>query len=89
MVRRAPSANNRQSWRVVMAGSGVNPGGPVFHFYQTPSSGYEALDMGIALCHFEQTCLEMGLEGRYRVLEEAPKGQQADYVISWTTIPEI
>jgi nitroreductase len=80
MVRRAPSANNKQSWRVVMDDGAL-------HFYKTSSFGYESLDLGIALCHFEQTCLELGLEGRYRVLENAPDGQQADYVVSWTTAP--
>jgi nitroreductase len=77
MVRRAPSANNKQSWRVVMEGE-------TLHFYKTASLGYENLDQGIALCHFEQTCLEIGLKGRYRVLPDAPKAQKADYVISWT-----
>ncbi len=76
MVRRAPSANNKQSWRVVMDERAL-------HFYKTPSLGYESLDAGIALCHFEQTCLEMGLEGRYETAEKAPAGEKAAYVASW------
>jgi nitroreductase len=80
MVRRAPSANNKQSWRVVLARDGA------LHFYQTPSMGYERLDGGIALCHFEQTCREAGIAGRYEVLPDAPqapKGQKSLYVTSW------
>lgn len=76
MVRRAPSANNKQSWRVVKEDE-------TLHFYKTPSFGYESLDAGIALCHFEQTCLEAGIAGRYEIRNDAPKGPRADYVTSW------
>jgi nitroreductase len=76
MVRRGPSANNKQSWRVVMEGAAL-------HFYKTPSMGYEALDMGIALCHFELACRELGIAGRYETVPDAPHGRKATYVISW------
>lgn len=79
MVRRAPSANNKQSWRVVLDERAL-------HFYKVPSMGYESLDMGIALCHFEQTCRETGIAGRYEVLSDAPRAardKKAAYVISW------
>jgi nitroreductase len=81
MVRRAPSANNKQSWRVVLA-----PDKAALHFYQTPSMGYERLDGGIALCHFAETCREEGISGRFETLPgapAAPKGQKALYVMSW------
>ena len=76
MVRRAPSANNKQSWRVVMADDKL-------HFYKMPSMGYESLDAGITLCHFEQTCRELGIGGEYKVLENIAQGKKAAYVISW------
>ena len=79
MVRHAPSANNKQSWRVVLDGDAL-------HFYKVPSMGYESLDAGIALCHFADTCRQEGIAGRYEVLPDAPKwpqGQKATYVISW------
>ena len=52
-VRLAPSAVNRQPWRVVVCGNS-------FHFYEKHGKGYKAgdgwdiqkIDMGIALCHF-------------------------------------
>jgi len=53
MVRWAPSAVNRQPWRVVVCGS-------VAHFYEKPGKGFAAndgwdiqkIDMGIAMYHF-------------------------------------
>jgi len=78
MVRIAPSANNGQSWRIVR-----NEG--IFHFYKTPSYGFSDIDIGIALCHFDQTCKELGLSGRMEV-GNVPSDKNAQYVISW--IPE-
>jgi nitroreductase len=76
MVRLAPSANNMQPWRVVSAPEG-------FHFYKTFSYGFASVDIGIAICHFEETCRELNLPGRWQVLESAPPGPRAEYVISW------
>ncbi len=97
MVRRAPSANNKQPWRVVMAGGGggglggsvLGGGGggasatSVLHFYAARSMGYEALDLGIAMCHFELTCREMGIPGHFEVLPGVPAAPKAAYVASW------
>ena len=77
MVRLAPSANNKQSWRVVMDDKRA------FHFYKSYSYGFDAIDLGIALCHFEQTCIEQQLPGHFEVLSNAPEGGKAAYVISW------
>ncbi len=76
MVRRAPSANNKQTWRVIL-GKGA------LHFYKVPSMGYESLDAGIALCHFAETCREEGIAGRYEFLSDAPEAKKAIYVTSW------
>ncbi len=81
MVRRAPSANNKQTWRVVLDESADTAG--VLHFYKMPSMGYESLDMGIALCHFEQTCRELGIAGHFEILPGAPQGKKAVYAVSW------
>lgn len=44
MVRLGPSANNKQSWRIVLNNN-------VLHFFETSSYGFSAIDMGIAqLC---------------------------------------
>lgn len=63
MVRLAPSAVNKQPWRVVVVGN-------VAHFYLNRSKGFgrdphldmQKIDMGIALCHFALTAEENGLE---------------------------
>ncbi len=81
MVRRGPSASNKQSWRVVVAHGDA---GKVLHFYKAPSMGYESLDAGIALCHFEQTCRELGLPGRWQTLPTAPTAPKATYLTTWT-----
>ncbi len=61
MVRWAPSAVNRQPWRVVITEHAA-------HFYEKQSKGYvdesgwdiQKIDMGIALCHFAYGLEETG-----------------------------
>ena len=65
MVRLAPSAVNRQPWRVVREGTN-------YHFYLKHDKGYvsaatgdlQKVDMGIALCHFMN-----GTDGRFRLAD--------------------
>ncbi len=96
MVRLAPSASNKQPWRVVLEGSaGVPQGatgtpaagsakGAKLHFYTSPSHGFDRIDLGIALCHFGETCREMGIPGRWKVLKNAPESpQKTVYAVSW------
>ncbi|MCR5010069.1 MAG: nitroreductase family protein [Clostridia bacterium] len=62
-VRLAPSAVNKQPWRVVVCGDKA-------HFYEKRSKGYvtpdgwdvQKIDMGIALCHFDLAAQECGPE---------------------------
>lgn len=79
MVRLAPSASNTQPWRIVMKDN-------AFHFYYHKVSSFSSLDIGIAMCHFEQTCKELNLAGRYEVLKNSthlPLNKDNTYVISW------
>lgn len=63
MVRLAPSAVNKQPWRVVVTDQAV-------HFYLKRGKGFgregkldmQMIDVGIALCHFALTAKEMGLK---------------------------
>ncbi len=63
MVRLAPSAVNKQPWRVVIIDNTA-------HFYLKRSKGFGAnakldmqmIDMGIALCHFALTAKESNME---------------------------
>jgi nitroreductase len=92
MVRLGPSASNKQPWRVVKMGDS-------WHFYLSRTRGYgqgrlmrswtnadmQRLDMGIALCHFEQTARELGLEGRW-VVDPPDLGELnelTEYIVSW------
>lgn len=67
-VRLAPSAVNKQPWRVVLCDGNV-------HFYEKPGKGYvsddgwdiQKIDMGIALCHFEIAAGECGLEVTFEI----------------------
>jgi nitroreductase len=83
MVRRAPSANNQQPWRIVLDNN-------ILHFYQHLSLiGFTAIDLGIALCHFELTCRELAIAGRWEILKETaniPASRGEKYCITW--IPE-
>ena len=92
MVRLAPSASNRQPWRIV---KGAN----AWHFYLRRSPGYherrmvrlftvadlQRIDMGIAMCHFELMAGELGLKGGWEThdpgIEELNGG--VEYTASW------
>jgi len=87
MVRLAPSAGNKQPWRVLKEKDCDN-----FHFYVKFSKdlkmkGYNTfvnIDIGIAICHFDLTAKEVGMEGRWTFVEpsvEQPK--ELKYIISW------
>jgi nitroreductase len=86
-VRFAPSASNKQPWRVqAIAGSAG------FHFFLKRTPGYrsavkevdlQAIDMGIGLRHFEEAARELGLPGAWRRIAPAPAGD-GEYCVSWT-----
>ncbi len=88
MVRRAPSASNRQPWRIVRDGS-------TFHFFlqRTPNySGFtksadlQRVDLGIAMCHFDLAALEADFSGEWINAEpnfDLP--ELTEYIISWQT----
>jgi nitroreductase len=94
MVRLAPSASNRQPWRVV-----VQPDAQTYHFllYREPKynlnlrllklADLPRVDLGIAMCHFEWTAKEAGLAGtwsqdRIKDPQSLPKG--TEYIATWT-----
>jgi len=77
MLRLAPSGSNKQPWRVVMKDG-------AFHFYHHVGR-FSANDIGIALCHFELTCNELNLKGRFERIPGTPVSNDVEYVISWIT----
>ncbi len=92
-VRLAPSASNRQPWRIVF-----DREKRAFHFYLARTPGYaegaklgggcdlQLADMGIALCHFEAAASAGELSGRFQSMHPDLAGTAAgtEYIISWT-----
>jgi len=88
MTRLAPSASNKQPWRVIKTEDN-------YEFYVEHTKGYgkafsydiQIVDIGIALCHFELTALELGLKGHFQALEPSINELPpiTDYIITWVT----
>ena len=79
MVRIAPSASNKQPWTVLIDNSKV-------HFYS--NGGYATFaqnDIGIALCHFDLTCKELGMNGKiyFDTTQETNNAKTRKYVVSY------
>jgi nitroreductase len=92
MVRLAPSASNKQPWRIVWQNG-------AWHFYLRRTPGYakglaeiflagtdlQRVDMGIAMCHWMLTAQEAGIRGEWAVKD--PGNNRPDdlteYSISW------
>lgn len=85
MVRLAPSAKNAQPWRVRKTET-------AYHFYVDYKPGLskaekiiKQVDLGIALSHFHQTVLELGLRGTFEQMlqEDEKNSENIHYIISW------
>lgn len=85
MVRLAPSAKNAQPWRVRKTQN-------AYHFYADYKPGLskgeeviKQVDLGIALSHFHQTALELGLMGTLESLpqDDVKLPENLHYMISW------
>lgn len=88
MVRLAPSASNKQPWRILLKDD-------QYHFYLAKTPRYsdafaydiQRIDLGIAACHFQLSAEEKGLPGSFAVLEdpriEAPENTM--YCFSWVS----
>ena len=92
-VRMAPSATNKQPWRIVRDGS-------AWHFYLRRTRGYgkgsalfnalriadlQRVDMGIAMCHFELVASEHGVAGSWVARDPGIllPGKDTEYVATW------
>lgn len=92
-VRMAPSATNRQPWRIVRDGA-------AWHFYLRRTKGYgkgsalftvlriadlQRVDLGIAMCHFELVAHDCGRAGSWVVSDPGIPlpGRDAEYVATW------
>jgi hypothetical protein len=92
-VRMAPSATNKQPWRIIREGAS-------WHFYLRRTKGYgkdsalftvlriadlQRVDLGIALCHFELVARECGLDGSWLASDPGLPlpGKNTEYVATW------
>ncbi len=81
-VRLAPSAVNKQPWRVIKVGS-------KYHFYlkrekitgAPKSTDLQKIDMGIALSHFKMALNELNIRGKWHI--HNPNLCDLEYIISW------
>ena len=94
MVRRAPSASNKQPWRIVKDAH-------MWHFYLQRTPGYrermlvrlftvadiQRIDMGIAMSHFELMARDHGLDGRWEIIPPAIEmpDEFTEYTVSWVS----
>lgn len=85
MVRLAPSAVNKQPWRVVLRENAV-------HFYLKRARGFsdggagnmQKIDTGIALCHFELAAKEIGLLPKFTANDpQIPTTPDLEYIASY------
>ena len=92
-VRWAPSASNKQPWRIVRSGDD-------WHLFLQRSKGYgpksrlfaavriadlQRVDMGIAMCHFALTARELGLGGQWVLDDRGTEmcGGDTEYTVTW------
>ncbi len=86
LTRLAPSAVNKQPWRVFVSGGDA-------HFYEKKNRGFDGaatgdlqkVDIGIAMCHFALGARDAGLELRFSLSD--PKLEAAgelEYIATWT-----
>lgn len=89
LVRLAPSASNKQPWRILQAGER-------WHFYLKRTSQYppplfknllgladlQRVDLGIALAHFYLGTEEAGLPGEW-ISEDPGLPSELEYITSW------
>jgi hypothetical protein len=98
MLRRGPSASNKQPWRVVREDGGQGRGGAAWHFFLQRTPGYrgglagkllrlediQRVDMGIAMCHFELALREAGRSGKWVFRPpQIETPEPAEYVVTW------
>jgi nitroreductase len=84
-VRLAPSASNKQPWRILTVDGQL-------HLYLEKSLGYskglgfdiQLVDAGIAMCHVEVAERELGRLGRWAVLTDVPNNPLYEYIATWS-----
>jgi nitroreductase len=87
-VRLGPSASNKQPWRIVRDADNHS-----FHFFIKPDPMYnkffkeikiQFVDMGIAMCHFENALKDQGIYGEWKEGTPTIDADSFKYVISFS-----
>lgn len=91
LVRLAPSASNKQPWRILFNNN-------AFHFYLERTPGYydrnkallgfydlQMIDMGIALCHFHYGTIDYKIDGKFAFTHH-PEIDNREYIISYILV---
>ena len=84
MLRLAPSAGNKQPWRILKEKNTNN-----FHFYwkigkNLSYNKLHKIDMGIAVCHFDLMVNELDLKGIWEIKQDSQFNfDKFKYVITW------
>jgi nitroreductase len=87
MVRLGPSASNKQPWRMIIDGDAV-------HLILQRTENYakvlpidiQKIDMGIAMCHFELSARESGIDGQWVQADPLIKlPELSEYSATWVT----
>lgn len=88
MVRIAPSASNKQPWRIIKDKGH-------YHFYLARTPGYGVMnydlqlnDIGIAKCHFDLAGTELGLNGYWEKFKQEYAIKNWEYVYSWVSVSQ-
>lgn len=86
-VRWAPSASNKQPWRVLQLDN-------KYHFYLNPTKGYgeklgydiQRIDIGIAMCHFQMVLEDLGINGNWTVDKPKIDEDGCTYISTWEAV---
>ena len=86
MVRLAPSAVNTQPWRIIKDDRGFHFFGEETRYYRIKRVDFlRNNDIGIAMSHFDLTCRELNLQGKWEQLDIANSQDNLTYITSWIT----
>ncbi|MHA2247167.1 MAG: nitroreductase family protein, partial [Candidatus Hodarchaeales archaeon] len=89
MIRLAPSASNRQPWRIIKECDNQKYN---FFIYRKKSwysrllslPDFQRVDLGIAVCHFDLVTQELAIQGNWKIIRpEVVTPTNFEYVISW------
>jgi nitroreductase len=83
MLRMAPSASNKQPWRVIKDSQGYSFYLARTKNYRLPGFDIQRSDVGIAMCHFELSTKELKLDGAWQPGLAGKNYEGLEYIATW------